>query len=166
MHDGWARLGAVLASRRGEVGAMGAGPGGGARDGPEDSPVLGMPRACSVRQWLGGAGAHLLSPAVSVGGSQVEELGRHCWSEAATTPDRSHCKCSNLSAQRRLTPCGSASTKAALVHAWWSHAHTWHTLLARLQRPQQPWLGQAALEEASVPRYSVKPVWRHRIIFG
>ena len=62
---------------------MGAGPGGGARGGPEDPPVLGMPRACSVRRWLGGAAAHLLSAAVSVGGSQVEELGRHCWSEAA-----------------------------------------------------------------------------------
>jgi hypothetical protein len=50
---------------------------------PEDPPVLGMPRACSVRRWLGGAAAHLLSAAVSVGGSRVEKLGRHCWSEAA-----------------------------------------------------------------------------------
>ena len=41
-----------------------------------------MPRACSVRQWLRGAAAHLFSAAVSVGGSLVEKLGRHCWSEA------------------------------------------------------------------------------------
>ena len=83
MSKGRARQGAVLASPRGKVGAIGAGRGGGARDGPEDPPVVGMPRAGSVRQWLGGAAAHLLSAAVSVGGSRVEELGRHCWSEAA-----------------------------------------------------------------------------------
>jgi len=47
-----------------------------AADGPEDPPVVGMPRACGVRQGLGGAAAHLLSPAVSVGGSRLEELGR------------------------------------------------------------------------------------------
>ena len=82
MRDGWARLGAVLAGRRGEVGAMGAVPGGGARGGPEDPPVVGMPRACSVRRWLGGAAAHLFSASVNVGGSQVEKLGRHCRSEA------------------------------------------------------------------------------------
>ena len=82
MRGGWAQLGAVLASRLGEVGAMGAGRGGGARDGPEDPPVLDMPRACSVRQWLRGAAAHLFSAAVSVGGSRVEDLGHHCWSEA------------------------------------------------------------------------------------
>ena len=72
----------MLAGRWGEVGAMGAGPGGGARGGPEDPPVLGMPCACSVRRWLGGAAAHLISAAVSVGGSRVEDLGHHCWSEA------------------------------------------------------------------------------------
>ena len=27
--------------------------------------------------------AHLFSAVVSVGGSQLEELGRHCWSQAA-----------------------------------------------------------------------------------
>ena len=43
---------------------------------------MGMPRACSVRRWLGGAAAHLFSASVNVGGSQVEKLGRHCRSEA------------------------------------------------------------------------------------
>ena len=43
---------------------------------------MGMPRAYSVRQCLGRAAAHLLSSGVSVGGSDVEELGRHSWSEA------------------------------------------------------------------------------------
>eukprot|EP00966_Prymnesium_polylepis_P055610 1286055-Prymnesium_polylepis.1 len=42
-----------------------------------------MPRACSVRLWRGGTAAHLLSSGVSVAGSRVEELGRHCVSEVA-----------------------------------------------------------------------------------
>ena len=50
---------------------------------PEDAPVVGMPRACSVRQCLGGAAAHLFSSVISVGGSLVEDLGRHSWLEAA-----------------------------------------------------------------------------------
>ena len=41
-----------------------------------------MPRACRVRQCLGGAATHLISTVVSVGGSDVEDLGRHSWSEA------------------------------------------------------------------------------------
>ena len=69
MRDGWARLLALLASRRGEVGAFFAGLLGGGCGGPEDPPGVGMPRPCSVRRWLGGAVAYLLSTAVSVVGS-------------------------------------------------------------------------------------------------
>jgi hypothetical protein len=83
MRDGWARLGAVLVRRFGEAGKFLQGCCGGARDGPEGPPIVGMPRACSVRRRLGGAAAHLLSAVVSVGGSRVEELSHHCWSEAA-----------------------------------------------------------------------------------
>ena len=50
---------------------------------PEDAPVVGMLRACSVLQGIAGAAEHLDSSAVSVGGSLVEDLGRHCWPEAA-----------------------------------------------------------------------------------
>ena len=49
---------------------------------PEDPPVVGMLRAGSVRQCFGGAAAHLFSSVISVGGSLVEDLGRHSWSEA------------------------------------------------------------------------------------
>eukprot|EP00966_Prymnesium_polylepis_P278500 6434707-Prymnesium_polylepis.1 len=61
---------------------MGAGGGGGTSDGPVDPSVVGMSRGRSVGQWIGRAAAHLLSAAVSVSGSRVEELGRHCRSEA------------------------------------------------------------------------------------
>ena len=50
---------------------------------PEDPPVVGMLRAGSVRQCFGGAAAHLFSAVISVGGSLVEDLGRHSWLEAA-----------------------------------------------------------------------------------
>ena len=92
---------------------------------PEDPPVLGMPRACSVRRWLGEAAAHLLSAAVSVGGSRVEKLGRHCWSEAARglmacqTDFYESCK---LRAQRRDSPGGIASAKAEQCRVRWTIA--------------------------------------------
>eukprot|EP00966_Prymnesium_polylepis_P189504 4391094-Prymnesium_polylepis.1 len=50
---------------------------------PKDPPVVGMLRAGGVRQCFGGAAAHLLSAIISVGGSLVEDLGRHSWLEAA-----------------------------------------------------------------------------------
>ena len=78
---GAAARGACEPTRRG--GRIFAGLLGGGCGRPEDPHVVGMPRACSVRRWLGGAVAHLLSSGVSVGGSDVEELGSHWRSEAA-----------------------------------------------------------------------------------
>ena len=73
---------------------------------------MGMPRACRVRQCLGRAAAHLLSTIVSVGGSDVEELGRHSWSEAmrGLSPSqlRPSCRSTSTCAQDDDVPIVSA----------------------------------------------------------
>jgi hypothetical protein len=141
---------------------------GGGCGGPEDPPVVGMTRACSVRQGLGGAAAHLLSTAVSVAPSQVEDLGRHCWSEAvrASWPLPS-CEDKARACEDKRDRMSAADVQLGHCRGRVAHSLPSTSRWNAQRRSSLESHGLARQRLSGLPcQKPVKPVWRHRIIYG
>ena len=165
------RMGAAGRGAReptGRDGRISAGLLGGGCGGPEDPPVVGMTRACSVRQGLGGAAAHLLSTAVSVAPSQVEDLGRHCWSEAvrASWPLPS-CEDKARACEDKRDRMSAADVQLGHCRGRVAHSLPSTSRWNAQRRSSLESHGLARQRLSGLPcQKPVKPVWRHRIIYG